>query len=108
MKDVVNLKLDKLTEIGKQIHKTIDERLNEFETNMNPCKLNLSSKSHIQSSKSVAYADMVKGSFSLMLREQNQILVHDTDKNIRKLNIIIIPGRVETEDDESAEYHIYQ
>ena len=102
IKDAVNLKLDKLTEIGKQIHKTVDERLKEFETNMNSSKLNLTSKTHIQSSKTVAYADMVKGSLSSKLREQNQILVHDTDKNIRKVNIII-HGRVETEDDENTD-----
>lgn len=102
IKDAVNLKLDKLTEIGKQIHKTVDERLKEFETNMNSSKLNLTSKTHIQSSKTVAYADMVKGSLSSKLREQNQILVHDNDKNIRKVNVII-HGRVETEDDENTD-----
>ena len=45
---------------------------------------------------------MVKGSLSSKLREQNQILVHDTDKNIRKVNIII-HARVEMEDDENTD-----
>ena len=49
---------------------------------------------------------MVKGNFSSKLRGQNQNLVHYTDKNICKLNIII-HGRVETEEDESR-YHFFE